>query len=178
MARYTLGISCSHATHSTLVIGDNATFRRRDQSGDLPFFRVALTAGIEQHVGWAHRYSQSQGCIYTTDATSRPSPRGEHHLERTCPEEDELAWPRAEPGNELSASLQAGKVPWSSSVLNPSLTGGKPQGWTLACNDLFRSQHRPHAIFPGNNQALLMVKDGPRTVPDRQFGYQQLIFRA
>lgn len=38
MAGYTLGIHCSHAVHYTLVIGDNTTFWRRDQSGDLAFF--------------------------------------------------------------------------------------------------------------------------------------------
>lgn len=51
MARYTLGINCSHAMHFTLVVSDNETFWRRYQSGDLPRFRGALTAGIEQHTG-------------------------------------------------------------------------------------------------------------------------------
>lgn len=50
MARYTLGINCSHVMHFTVVIGDNATLWRRHQSGDLPFFRDALTAGIGQHI--------------------------------------------------------------------------------------------------------------------------------
>lgn len=76
-----------------------------------PFFRGALSSGIEQQTGWVHRYSQSQGCTYTTDTASRPSSRSEHQLEKTYPEEGELEWPRAEPGNELASPMQVVKVP-------------------------------------------------------------------
>ena len=168
MARYTLGNSYSHPMHFTLVIGDNATFWRRDQSGHLPFFRGALTAGIDQYTGWVHRYGQSQGCIYTTDAASRPSARGEHHLERTYPEQGELEWPRAEPGNELSSSVQVVKVPWSSSILSLSLTGSKPHGCT--CTDV-----PPYpGLNPGMQQSLLFSAWSPCNLPRQQLAHCQV----
>lgn len=138
------------ATYFTLAIHDNAVWKRH-QKEDLPLFRYALTFGIEQHTGWIHGYSQSQDCICCTDAISRPSAHGEQQLDRTDTREGEFEWPRAEPVEELTLSLQVVKVPKAISILIPRLTGNEHcgcmwtivhiQAWTLTCNDLFCSQH-------------------------------------
>lgn len=74
-----------------------------------------------------------------------------NQFDRTDSGEGEFEWPRAEPVEELTLSLQVVKVSKAISILIPHLTGSKHHGcmctvahiqaWTLTHNDLYCSQH-------------------------------------